>query len=260
MKPPGTYSFEEITPAKARELLANAHPNRGKREAHSRTIAKDIEMGQFHVTHQGIALDISGRMFDGQHRCEGIVLADKAQWMWVYRGISREAIAHIDTHARRTDADAARFLGHQFTTKHIALARRLLIPWDQVSDKTLTRTELINGTLKHMEAIQFARQCSQCGYDSANVRAPVAAAWYTRDRARLLHFLEVLTDGVADGAHDSAAIRLRQTADAIGRSGNAKSRYALFKKSTRAVAAFLNHETLSKLYDASSEQFPLPER
>jgi hypothetical protein len=76
--------LKEITPEWAADILSRRNPNnRNLSTEFVSKLARDIKMGAFLVTHQGIAFDEKGDLLDGQHRLAAIVQAGIAVKMLV---------------------------------------------------------------------------------------------------------------------------------------------------------------------------------
>lgn len=70
-----SFRLVEITPEKARRMLEK---NNGNRKVYQRVVdgyVRDILAGKWQLTHQCLAVDISGNIIDGQHRLTAIVQA-----------------------------------------------------------------------------------------------------------------------------------------------------------------------------------------
>lgn len=81
-------TVKEITPQWAERILATRNPrNRPVSEAFVEKLARDIKSGHWMLTHQGIAFDENGDLFDGQHRLKAVVKAGRAVEMAVTNGI-----------------------------------------------------------------------------------------------------------------------------------------------------------------------------
>lgn len=81
-------TIKEITPQWASQVLVTRNPNnRPLSQSFVDRLARDICVGAFAVTHQGIAFDENGDLLDGQHRLAAIVKANKSVKMVVSTGI-----------------------------------------------------------------------------------------------------------------------------------------------------------------------------
>lgn len=81
-------TVKEITPQWAKTILETRNPrNRPISEAHVEKLARDISIGAFQPTHQGIAFYSNGDLADGQHRLMAVVKSAKAVQMMVTSGL-----------------------------------------------------------------------------------------------------------------------------------------------------------------------------
>ena len=62
-----------------------------------------LRNNEFHLTHQGIAIDENGNLRDGQHRLLAIIKTGISAWMAVTTGISEEAVFSVDRGMRRSN-------------------------------------------------------------------------------------------------------------------------------------------------------------
>jgi hydrogenase maturation factor len=83
----------EINPIMARMMLSNKAVNRTVRKTTVKKYARDMKQGKWVTTHQGIALDSSGAIIDGQHRLMAIIESGMAiKLMISYYDGSEEAL------------------------------------------------------------------------------------------------------------------------------------------------------------------------
>lgn len=98
--------IETITPIQAQKYLAkNLAHNRQIRPTWVKSLAKAILRGDWRLTHQPIAFDTSGNLFDGQHRLHAIIQANTAVQVLVVRGVDPGAFTATDIGAKRSVSD-----------------------------------------------------------------------------------------------------------------------------------------------------------
>jgi hypothetical protein len=101
-----------VTPKIAEAYLQLNHPdNRRLDPKRVARYSRDMSGGRWIPTHQGIAFDVRGRMVDGQGTCSAILQSKQPQWRLVAKGLSEEAITHMDTGAKRSLRDRIRISG-----------------------------------------------------------------------------------------------------------------------------------------------------
>lgn len=260
--PPGVWTLEFITPDLAQQHLEGQH-NRKLRDLRVAKIAGMILSGDFELTHQGIALDSDGRLKDGQHRLHAIIKAGVGVWLWVYRGLSKKAVSHIDTHAPRSDADAANLEGwaERVSNSFMAVARIMFVGFKPGRIDVMNRAETLRFAQKHSEAIQFAMAgTGSPTFRHASVRGAIARAFYTQDHEKLDRFKYVLTTGNYDDESEIAAIRLRRfmLKSPTGQGGD-HQRKILYKKVVPVLGAFLDGRSVGQIREGMQELFLLPE-
>jgi hypothetical protein len=126
------FSLEKITPAKAAEYLAKNTGNRKPRMGMAAKIARDIEAGKWEVTHQPIAFDCNGRLIDGQHRLQAIILSQRTVSVFVARyerEVNDTMYIPVDEGVKRSHADVLHL------TPRMAQVCNVLVAMKQMTNK-----------------------------------------------------------------------------------------------------------------------------
>ena len=85
-----------ISPEMARRWLEVGNTrNRNMNMAYCERLARDMREGRWVLTHEGIAFSPNGRLLDGQHRLQAIILADLPVAMFVWFDVPAEALMAI---------------------------------------------------------------------------------------------------------------------------------------------------------------------
>jgi hypothetical protein len=84
---PNQQKEKTITPEMAIEILEKYAPNRPLRENIVQIYASDMKNGRWALTHQGIAFNDRGQLYDGQHRLWAIALSGVPIKTTVTRGV-----------------------------------------------------------------------------------------------------------------------------------------------------------------------------
>lgn len=95
---------EFMTPEKAAYWLSTSQGNRDTKKADKAKLINDIMSGAWELTHQGIAIDEDGHLFDGHHRLEAIV--DTGVPCEIYVTYNAPKSSKVDRGTMRTDRDA----------------------------------------------------------------------------------------------------------------------------------------------------------
>jgi hypothetical protein len=94
-----------VTPELARQWLEADQHNRQIRPTHVRTLAREMTEQRWRATHQGIAFSDHGRLIDGQHRLQAIVMSDVPAMLMVFVDMPDDMFGALDRGARRKHAD-----------------------------------------------------------------------------------------------------------------------------------------------------------
>lgn len=95
-----------ITPAMAQSWLKRNSGNRPLKQSHVLRLAKAIGAGGWKLTGDPIRFSETGKLIDGQHRLQAIVLADQPAQCVVMQGLSDDIFDVIDSGSVRSRADA----------------------------------------------------------------------------------------------------------------------------------------------------------
>lgn len=122
-----TSKVEMITPAKAAAYLSNMAPNRRPKEATVAMYANDMVNGEWLLSHQGIAFDVNGLLFDGQHRLLAIIRANVPAPILVLRGFPAKqtninTMDTVDCGVGRSLGDRLRIMGCYAGNPNLACA------------------------------------------------------------------------------------------------------------------------------------------
>lgn len=178
-----------ITPLKAQMLLENMIPNRKVSPAHLDRIKDDMKKGQFHTTHQGVAILENGKTADGQHRLRAIVETGLGQWILVTYGLSQDAMMAVDRGRMRTLADHLHLVqkGHAID---VASAARVVAKARYAWEESKTRSQANDKYFSHYDLAPIVEHFIEDGYaeamvnnarttaNKAKIRASVGGAFY----------------------------------------------------------------------------------
>lgn len=90
-----------ITPAIAMDMLKHNHKNRRIIRSHVETFARDIVEGRWAQSIEPITFSKTGRLLNGQHRLEAVVLADAPIEALVLRGLEEQAFETYDIQQKK---------------------------------------------------------------------------------------------------------------------------------------------------------------
>lgn len=141
-------------------LLACNISNRNPRQRVVNQYRRDIENGNWHLTHQGIALSANDVLIDGQHRLLAIKEAGyPAVKILLVSGLNHDVQKYVDQQAKRTMKDVLKVVfDRQFTVQAPAIARNIVAIEKNLSTRStsLTPDELISKVDEYYEEIVAA--------------------------------------------------------------------------------------------------------
>ncbi len=142
-----TVAIETITPAMASKWLESRFDGQRKvRDPHVHRLAKTITDGGWRLTCDAVTL-IKGKLGNGQHRCEAIVLAGQPCEALVLRTTDEKLFDIMDSGISRTVADA--IAQHEMGPANvIAAAARIALAYERglISRKKIGGQKLIPGS------------------------------------------------------------------------------------------------------------------
>ena len=155
--------LELITPAIAKDFLANAKKNRNINEKMVRRLADDMREGRWQVNGQTIILDVQGQLIDGQHRLTAIILAQRPQNIFVVRGVATAAMETMDTGKARSLSDVLSLEGFKNTNNLATTARQV---WNYAAGVTTnyspTKMTLLDFIKHHRDQLEYGTSEIEC--------------------------------------------------------------------------------------------------
>lgn len=256
-----------IDPKTAQWILDNLNlpNNRKKKNWDIGKMVQDMKDGRYTLSHQGVAFDTDGYMYDGQNRMEAVVVSGVTVSMFLFFNMPKESALVTDIGSKRSAADAAKISGSPEITNHVtATATRINDPMGVYAGRT--HQQIIELSKKYYPAINWVHEQiggKHDGVDQAAVKACLARAWYTQDRGKLARFIEVLKTGIANGIEESAACKLRDYLRSKNEEGTKRERKRktppmVYSKTQNALRYFLDGQPMQNLKGVDGDLFPLP--
>lgn len=119
---------ELITPEIAAKYLETNVSNRKYRKHVAQDYAQEILNNEWEPdTGENIKFNVKGQMFDGQHRLNAIIIADKAIYVWVVYDAPESAFAKIDSGLKRTSGDVLQIAGAKSSLQVAGIIRKYLL-------------------------------------------------------------------------------------------------------------------------------------
>jgi len=148
---------EIITPTQAAKWV---HPsvnrdNRPLRDSQVKYLAGQILSGKWQLTHQGIAFAENGRLVDGQHRLNAIIMANRQVQMMVTRNLKDEAYKVVDCGLKRSAPDRTHLVNDQRQNITICHAIGVYIKATKREGQAIAVSEIEDEFLKMADAWQW---------------------------------------------------------------------------------------------------------
>lgn len=158
-----------ISPSEAKQILLAMPRQRPLYPSEVAKFKRLILSGQFKQTHQGVAFDTEGFLFDGQHRMHACIEADAAIEVQVTFNLDRELFDCLDrgrtrsltddliTSARTDDPHMARMICQG--AKILTNLDRELVPWTNFKRGDFGVSEIAAAMKAHPHIIEAAEFC-----------------------------------------------------------------------------------------------------
>ncbi|SDR83685.1 hypothetical protein [Microbacterium paraoxydans] len=213
-----TAEYVFVTPELAVSWLAlNIDNNRNVRKSRINGYVRDIQSDRWVITGEAIKFNASGRLVDGQNRCQAIVAAGKGAWVLVVRGISEDALIVLDSGSSRNAGDMLVITGlaDRADAKDVGAIARLYSAYQAGDVKHaasnlggstgITKSELAEAVLA-IPDIEFAARHARGMY--RYLRLPVSALgvafleFSKLDVDDTAEFFNRIRDGIQNGPGD----------------------------------------------------------
>lgn len=260
-----------VTPEIAINWLERNSHNRPLRNADVMRYATDMRMKRWMPGGVVIKFASDGTIINGQHTLWAVIESGCTIEVYVLTGVDPNVVMVEDDHARRRLTDVIRLThpGSIVGNNHVAVATmlRYSMGWhngDMAGGHPLTRQQEMSFIDEHYPCIDFAYKAvsnnrHRRGICVSPVMAPIARAWHTEDREKLMRFGAVLSSGIVDDTGENTAVLLRNyLLGGNALSGTMTQKQDTYRRAERALRAFLNRERLQILKPAQEEQFLLP--
>jgi hypothetical protein len=248
-----------VTPEMARQWLNRNSFNRPLKPRLVDKYVRQINAGNWHRTHQGVAFDPLGVIVDGQHRLWAIVQSGKAVPILIFLNEDSSVHESIDGGRSRSLLDVVRLELRDNTIKnrHILVAKAMWAGRYCANQDDLTAAEVGNLLRNFHSPIRFAVDLlERSNVENNVVMGVLARAYQTVPQEQLLEFSRILRTG--NGSHPSTKIVLafrnwllclkdRQEA----------TRRDIYKRTETVLDAFLKNQTTCDMVADHKEFYPL---
>jgi len=125
-----TIKLIELTPDAAREYLRDRRTIRPLTKTGTNRFVDIIRDDKWQITHQGLAFNRDGKLFDGQHRCAAVVATQRTVIVFAAFNADEATYTAIDSGKPRTNADHITHAGFEKHQTVLAPALRLINLYD----------------------------------------------------------------------------------------------------------------------------------
>lgn len=230
-------------------LLAMNTRNRNLRQSVVATYKRTIEKNLWLPTNQGIGVSISGFLIDGQHRLEALREAGYPKvTMLVVTGLADETMAAVDGGVNRNardylqfmfDTKVSAFVSATLRTSMLAAVGFPLIKYQP--QEYAEHLEKLGGSISELLKLERISKLP------AAVFAAIVDTHSNGYQSESIEFAKALLTGEML-AKDNPALVLRNWLATSNGSGGNTAMVERYKKTTRAIQAWIEQRPLAKLY------------
>jgi hypothetical protein len=252
------YQYSEhvlITPQMAYLLLEHNVGNRLVDEALIETYARDIINGRWLQSGECIQIDLTGNMFDGQHRAHGITKAGKAWPIYVTWNVPCEARFIVDSGRKRNINQKTAFIVGDTAGmgNKLAAVCKSMMSGCSYRGYRFSESEIASFAVKHEKVLQWLAKHLP-GY-RADVQAVMGKALLWYGELRTEEFCEKLVKCVFPTPGDPAGSLFRFLQKTRNQRGHSVPGVTVYKKTLGAFDHFLNHRQVERLFDKDEDIF-----
>lgn len=152
-----------IDPDTAEVWLGTNTLNRPVRMSVVTAYARDMSSGRWKANGETVKFDKQGRLRDGQHRLQAIVLSGVTVPLTVAFGLEEDAVGTVDAGISRTAADLLNMKGVPHSALQGAVARLALLLGGTggVGNKKVTHTEVDEHVATHPELLESVHRTEE---------------------------------------------------------------------------------------------------
>lgn len=249
-----------VTPTIAADWLLLNTSNRPLYKSQVDTFARDMKAGRW-ITNTSDAVMIGSNrvLLNGQHRLAAVVQSGKGIDMLVEFGADPSSVPAIDRGKGRSSLDSYLMSSGKSKTRFWGATAHAAARGASGQKAMMTTQEAESFFDAHENEIDYATgvlEQSRKGIKRSAVAAVLARAFANVPREKLDEFGEVLTTGIAPLKSHAIIQTLRDWLLSHPSQGSGIPPHVVYRKTARALMAFVNGERLKTLYEVSEEPFP----
>lgn len=264
-----------ITPAIAKFYLKSNVKNRPLRQRHVEKLANLMAAGKWVLNGEPIQFDTAGRLLNGQHRLNAVILSGvEVQMLVVFNVADPKAFETIDQNALSRGAHTVLQMNGVSNATIMTSISKKLLHWYSTKDKftfsfnasaykNVTSSDIVDYFEENQEDIQFifesireARILKTCAARSAFIAALVICFRANADIAP--NFISMLKSGVGL-QQDSPVLLLREKLTySVPKEGGRLWDLEVMALTIKAFNAYSERKTRKLLRWSQNEKFPIP--
>lgn len=195
-----------VTPEEAEKLLENNSINRPLSTVVVRNLAEAMRRGEWQLTHQGIAVDSSGRLLDGQHRLSAVLESGVPIETLVFTSVDSSTFSVLDAGKKRNAADALAVAGEK-STHLLASMIRVIWLFDNRPDiawsgggSSITTPQVLETLDKHPKIRDYVNVGLEVAQATGTIKSASCGASYLVARNNAKRKVQPWFDGLIEGA------------------------------------------------------------
>lgn len=258
-------TVEVVTPQMAAQMLGTMAGNRRLRVRVVQRYAREMVAGKWLLNGESIKVDRSGRLIDGQHRLNAILMAKVGVQMCVVRGVDESAMITLDTGVGRSFYDVGVIAGKPYAQAVGPIARWWhkyesgsptvqYVPTHQEMDAMIAKHPSISESAGFVARLKIVH--SRCVPSVQGFVHAYTSEKYDREMAD--SFMQDLNDGASLAATSPIFVLRRRLVDENGK-GRLESAHVL-ALTIKAWNAWIDGSKLKNLVwrtgGAVPEEFP----
>lgn len=252
VKQKNQYSeFVLITPEMAKEALEwNNNPRKRIKRLQIESYARDMRHGRWIQTSESIDVDHRGYIFNGQHRLNSVIVAERPVVFYMTFNCQVEARYPVDSGVKRSTTEKISLvLDNPIGTKLTAICRAMMRGTKAQMTK-FSDSEITDFALKYKGVIEWVTKT--CPGHRADVQAAFAKAilWYGSEKMQ--PFIKRFAD-VMFTSKDDPARRLYEFTLSSKHGG--VTAWTTYCKTLAAIHHYVNNKEIRALYEREKDIF-----
>lgn len=242
--------FVLLSPDLGEELLRYNPDNRNIKPHLVAAYRRDMDSDNWIPSHEGIGINLSGFMFDGQHRAQGVVEAKKAVPVWIVFNVLDEAKFVTDSGAKRNVNEKIQLVCDTTLANRTAGMVKAMMRGTSARVR-FSETEIALFAVQYKNVIEWIG--THLPQARADVQAALGKAYLWHGGEKLEPFCDRLS-GVRFSEDDDPAKTLYLYLQRL-RQSKSNDPVSTYKKTLTAIAYTLKDQGISKLYETQEDIF-----